>query len=1447
MWNPLRPQPSPPAFGGGKVVPETRASPLSRLLFSWLDPFLAVGFSRPLEKDDFWTLPDSRLTHSLTSRVEKAFYNRCPPESRPNFLSEDSGKFSTTRTKESAEAQISRTSSKESQGRQTEAEKESAETTAGLGSDGSRTRPGEEKSKRKGDGLKYDSSLPKALHSVFWVQFWLAGLLKLVSDTLNTTTPLVNQVLLTWLTNSYIYFRANDEERAALGLQKPRGIGYGVGLAFAIFVMQEVSSLTSNHYFMLAMTNGLRMRTSLIGAIFRKSLRLSGRARLEHSVGQITTMISSDTVRLERNIYTIHNLWIAPIQIALGIGLLIRNLGVSALVGCAILLMGGPVEFILARVMFAARKKGVVLTDQRVRMTSEVLSGIRLIKYFAWESFYAHSVGTLREREVRTIRRLAAARALLIGSVTIIPIAATVLSIVTYALTKHSLDVAIIFSSVQYFSIIRMPLILLPIVIASATDALVALRRIGTFMRAEELSIPYEIDANVESAIDVDGDFTWETVRKDANTINLAAKFGKDKKGSKGVGKKSGKKGNDSLLPTAVNTPAGATPARSTEDIAVAGVSGEAKETEKEKPFELKGIELKIPKGSFVAIVGTVGSGKSSLLQALIGEMRKTRGQCTFSSTAAYVPQTAWIMNASLRQNIVFGQPEDDARFDEIVKACCLEPDIEMLPHGEQTEIGEKGINLSGGQKARVSLARAAYSGADIVLMDDSLSAVDSHVGKKLLDNCLLRGPLADKTRVLVTHTLHVLDKTDYIYVVDEGVIAEQGTYADLMKDGRTFARLMEEYGSQEEDKREEVIATKQESKLVVPAEIKKGNKKLMQDEERLTGAVTWSVYSRYFTFAGGWTASVLPLLLFVTLSQVAQVANTLFLGFWTSSSIHGFTQGDYMGVYAALGVASGLFAFALSLNISMMSLTAGLNMFKSAFLAVVYSPVAFFDTTPLGRIMSRLSKDQDTIDTELGLIANQVLATASSVIGTAGLVFYTFPYLGIIFAPLIVLYYVAAVYYRRTSVEAKRLDSNLRSVLYASYTETLTGLSTVRAYRSQDRFVRNAEQGQDVENRAYYMTIAIQRWLGVRLDILGNILILGICLFAAGFRHTVDPSKIGVVLTYTLSITQSFSTLVSNYAQNEQNFNAVERILYYTELPSEGNTTTPTDPPPAWPERGAIEFKDVEMSYRLGLPPVLKGVSFGINPGEKIGIVGRTGAGKSSLLQALFRIVNLTSGIIEIDGRNIAQIGLETLRGRLALVPQDSLLFKGTVRENLDPLNTRTDAEILDSLKRAWLLPRDGPPDSIAEAKFSLDSQVSDEGSNYSAGEKQLLALCRALVKNSRIIVLDEATSSVDVETDAKVQRTIQAEFASSTLLCIAHRLNTIVYYDRILVMDGGKVAEFDTPLNLFDKEDSVFRSLCNEAKLSRQDIVRIRSTVQGQVSVPPSTSPSVAHQPMD
>ncbi|KAI0795014.1 multidrug resistance-associated ABC transporter [Abortiporus biennis] len=1431
MRNPFSPSPAPPAFGQDKIVPEEQAGPLSWLWFSWLDPFLKVGFSRPLQKEDLWQLPTKRLTTNLTDRVEKNFYARCAPEKRPLFMRERENLVD-PQTEASSATEIVEETSKPYLSTDPEKASTSIDGSPRLGIPATDKKGRKQQHKPPGQP-QYDASLLKALHTTFFYRWWGAGIFKLCSDTLKTTTPLLNKVLLTWLTASFTYYKASEEERAQFGLSKPHGIGYGIGLAFALFVMQETASLMTNHFMLMTMTTGMSVRTGVIGSIFRKSLRLSGKARLDHSVGQITTMISTDATRLDRSSAFAHNLWVAPIQIAIGIGLLIGNLGYSALVGLGVLLLGFPLQMLLVRTMFGQRKKGVKITDSRVRLTTEVLQGIRLIKFYAWEAFYAHQIGHLRGQEIKTIRKAALARATLIAVVTFIPILASILSFITYALSGHNLNVAIIFSSLQFFNIIRAPLVFFPVVIAAAADAVVALGRIGSFLTAEELADPYMIDEDSKLAIDVDADFCWETAYKSGNggaKFDLGKGGGRggmrqqEDKASKGKGKEGagmagtkkrlsaffGQKDGKDVLPTTTESEG---------QGEIEEVDREKTKEKDDKPFELNGVQLKIPKGSFTAIVGRVGSGKSSLLQALIGEMRRTRGNATFSSSVAYVPQTAWIMNATLRENIIFGRDVDEERLREIIHACCLEHDLEMLPQGEDTEIGEKGINLSGGQKARVSLARAAYSGADIILMDDSLSAVDAYVGKRILDNCLLNGPLAGKTRVLATHALHVLDKTDYIYVMENGVIQEQGTYQDLMSDSVVFSRIIQEYGSvdkEEEEKEEEEI--KDEQKAVVnTVDTKKSQPGLMQAEERLTGSVAFSVYSKYLKHAGSlvWAPVII---MFLTLSQGAQVANNLFLGFWTAESIHGFSQAQYMGTYAALGVATALLT----------TLAAGLSLFKAALKAVLRSPVAFFDTTPMGRVMSRLSKDQDTLDTEVSMIAFQLMSNFSSVIGTAALVFYTFPLLGIIFAPLAVLYYAAAMYYRRSSVETKRLDSLMRSALYASYSETLTGLSTVRGYGEQDRFVHTAENGLDMENRAYYMTISIQRWLGVRLDFLGNMLILGIALFAAGFRKTVNPSKIGVVLSYTLSITQIFSELVSTYAQNEQNFNAVERVLHYTELPPEGDDTTPNDPPSSWPDKGAIKFDKVDLAYREGLPLVLKGVDFEVKPGEKVGIVGRTGAGKSSLLQALFRIVNVQDGSIVIDGYNIHDIGLDTLRTRLALVPQDSTLFLGTLRENLDPQATRTDAEIISALKRAWLLPRDNSPvDPVVEAKFSLDATVSDEGSNYSAGEKQLLALCRALVKNSKIIILDEATSSVDVETDAKLQKTIQTEFASSTLLCIAHRLNTIVYYDRVLVMDAGQVAEFDTPLNLFDKEDSIFRSLCNEAGLSRQDIVRIRSSV--------------------
>ncbi|KAJ7472999.1 ABC transporter type 1, transmembrane domain-containing protein [Mycena galericulata] len=644
---------------------------------------------------------------------------------------------------------------------------------------------------------QFDSSLFRAVHNTFFWRIWTGGLFKLLS---------------------------------------------GIGLACALFVMQAM------------MVVGLSTRTGIIGSVFRKSLRLSGRARLEHTVGQTTTIISTDATRLDKFCQVGHNVWVAPIQIAIGIGLLISNMGYSALVGLGVLILGFPMQVIFIVIMIKQRKKGAKITDTRVRLSSEVLQGIRLIKYYAWESFYAHQLGDLQAREIATVRKAAMARSALMAQMQLTPVLASVLSIdwqITYALSGHELNVAVIFSSLQLFNIIRAPLTFLPLVLSGLSDAIVAFSRIGNFLTAEELPEPYLIDGELKNAVEVDASFAWETAGKlEEPEVATDAEsgpggMGGGGRGGKGRGKK-GKKGKDAekgdaMLPTTADQ--GTSP------------SGTATPGEElDKPFELKNLKLSVPRSAFVAIVGRVGSGKRC------GKQRE--------------------------------------RFRQVIRACQLEHDLELLPHGEETE-------------ARVSLARAAYSKSEVALLDGPLSAVDSFVGKAILDECILHGPLAGRTRILVTHSLHVLDKTDYIYVMDNGTIEEEGTYKTLMKDGIVFSRLMEDYGNLENESETSTLkgkrnANRAENEAVDP---KQSQLALMQTEERMTGAVSWETYSKYLKFAGGmaWVPIIIALL---TLGQAASVSSNMFLGFWTAGSIKGFHQGQYMGVYAALGFAQALFYF---------------------------------------------------------------------------------------------------------------------------------------------------------------------------------------------------------------------------------------------------------------------------------------------------------------------------------------------------------------------------------------------------------------------------------------------------------------------------------------------------------------------------------------------------------
>jgi ABC-type multidrug transport system fused ATPase/permease subunit len=947
-------------------------------------------------------------------------------------------------------------------------------------------------------------------------------------------------------------------------------------------------------------------------------------------------------------------------------------------------------------------------------------------------------------------------------------------------------------------------------VLGQVVDAKASLARIAEFLDAEETQDDTTWDQEAKHAISIqNGNFTWER-----NTSKGAEGTpGADPKGTKQLKqeKKNAKsRQKDDQRRIKLEEKEGKLAPSTPTSPPDTGVD------EEEKPFEVKNINLTVGRDELVAVIGSVGSGKSSLLAALAGDMRKTNnGNVTFSANRAFCPQYAWIQNATVKENITFGREFDRKWYNEVVDACALRPDLDMLPAGDQTEIGERGITVSGGQKQRLNIARAIYFNADIVLMDDPLSAVDAHVGKHIMDNAIC-GLLKGKARVLATHQLHVLHRADKIVWMKEGSIYKIATYPDLMANDTEFQKLMETTASQEQKEdidEDEVEEEKKESKK------KKGKKPagaLMQQEERAVNSVGWSVYAAYVRASGGiWVAPFIVILLII--SQGANIMTSLWLSYWTSSKWN-LGLGVYIGVYAALGVSQALLMFAFSVALTVLGTKASKVMLNRAIHRVLRAPMSFFDTTPMGRITNRFSKDVDTMDNNLTDSMRMFFLTMVMILSVFILIIAYYYYFVIALVPLTVMFVFSANYYRSSARELKRHEAVLRSVVFARFSESLNGQATIRAFGVEKAFQQRVDESVDSMDGAYFLTFANQRWLSTRLDALGNLLVFTVGILVVTSRFSINPSTGGLVLSYILSIVQMIQFTVRQLAEVENNMNSTERIHYYgTQLEEEAPLHL-GEVRPTWPEKGSIEFDNVQMRYRDGLPLVLKGLTMQVRAGERIGVVGRTGAGKSTIMSTLFRLVELSGGSISIDGVNIATIGLHDLRSRLAIIPQDPTLFRGTIRTNLDPFNQHTDLELWNALRQADLVGESQAIDDES-GRIHLDTAVEDEGLNFSLGQRQLLALARALIRGAQIIVCDEATSSVDFETDQKIQRTIVRGFRGKTLLCIAHRLKTIIGYDRILVMDQGNVAELDAPLALYDRGGGIFRGMCDRSGIRRED----------------------------
>jgi ABC-type multidrug transport system fused ATPase/permease subunit len=713
------------------------------------------------------------------------------------------------------------------------------------------------------------------------------------------------------------------------------------------------------------------------------------------------------------------------------------------------------------------------------------------------------------------------------------------------------------------------------------------------------------------------------------------------------------------------------------------------------------------------------------------------------------------------------------------------------------------------------------------------LSAVDAHVGRHIVESCIC-GVLDGKTRLLATHQLTMLSYADKVIYLDAAGRVSMGSVEELTASSDGFRNLLN-YGlnhESEEDEPEKVKEMEGAEEEIKSANDKpKLDGKLMQAEEKARDEIPLSVYMAFFQNGNTFLRhlSLPALLMAIALSVFLQQFTNVWLSFWTADKWPYRSDQFYIGLFVMFGILSALFSFLFFYLITVYVNKTALNKHVQAVNRILHAPMSFFDTQPLGRIMNRFTKDSDSFDSELSDQTRLLLYSMGTIVGTFVLSIIYLPWFALALAGLSVVFLATAKFYRASARDIKRYESIGRSVVFAHFSESLSGLTTIKSYGDEDRFIKKSESAIDKMNAAYYLTVANQRWLALRLDMVAIALSL-VCNFlcVTGQFH-ISASSVGLVVSSLIQVTGMLSMCIRQLASVENNMNSVERIIYYAEeLPQEAPyRIEATKPKEDWPQQAEIEFKNATLRYQPHLPPVLKNLTLSINGSEKIGICGRTGAGKSTIMIALYRLSELSEGAIEVDGVDISTIGLQDLRKRLSIIPQDPVLFKGTVRSNIDPFGTATDVELWDALRRAWLIESQDVERvhngqlSTEQVKFHLDQNVDDDGTNFSLGERQLLALARALVRKSNILILDEATSSVDFETDHKIQSTIKNEFSHCTILCIAHRLNTILGYDRILVLDAGEVAEFDDPVSLFQKSDGAFRSMCDHSGITLEQIL--------------------------
>ncbi|KAI0215965.1 Multidrug resistance-associated protein 1 [Lamellibrachia satsuma] len=1091
-------------------------------------------------------------------------------------------------------------------------------------------------------------SVWRAIVRAFGGYFALGGVFKLCYDLITLILPQILNVLITFI-----------------GSKDPL-VWRGYAYVAALFIMSCTRTIFDQNYLHVCFVTGMRLRTAIVGVIYRKALRLSTSARRETSVGEIVNLMSVDA----QNVSTSSYLSAPALQ-----------LGPSVLAGLLVMLLMIPVNAVIAQKTRKLQVKQMKRKDGRIKLMSELLNGIKAVKLYAWEEPFRDRILEKRKNELQVLQTAAFMQA---GSAIcwfMAPYLVALGSFSVYVLSspENVLDANKVFVSLTLFNIMKIPMSLLPPTLSYSVQAAVSIGRINKFLRSEELdedSVSH--DQMTEEVLKVDeGVFSW----------------------------------NRSEKPTLIN------------------------------------INLKVPEGSLVAVVGQVGSGKSSLISALLGEMELVEGHVNVRGSVAYVPQQAWIQNATVKENILFSKGLRESRYQKVIDACALRPDLDILPGGDETEIGENGINLSGGQKQRVSLARAVYQDCQVYLLDDPLSAVDVHVGRHIFDQVVgPNGLLKRKTRLLVTNSVAYLQKMDAIVVLKNGEISEMGTFQELLSNKAAFAEFIVTYlndpdiyneldpdplqelqrqlsglsdatlsdtseqmsdpargsGSDNEStpsprrrrhKRKSLVktSTMEDEKTLSTLSSALGRQRLTTDEIVMNGSVKLSVFTCYLRACGYvfWPGIIVWCLLFIA----SQTTTNIWLSMWSNDkpgpngTVDTNLRDLRLGVYGGLGALQAVATLGQAFAIAIGCVRASRVLHSRLLHRMLRAPMSFFDTTPTGRIVNRFSKDVDTVDINIPMTIRIWISNSASVIATIIVISYSTPIFLSVVLPLGLFYYFVQRFYICSSRQLKRIDSIRRSPIYAHFGETLTGTSSIRAYGQQEHFIERSDFLVDENQKAYFLSIVCTRWLGVAVDFITSFIVLFTGLFAVLERDTISAGLAGLSVSYALQVTAALKTMVRMTSDMETYIVAVERINEYMELEEEAPKTVENNQlPQGWPLHGRVKFCDYATRYRTGLPLVLRDLNCQINANEKVGIVGRTGAGKSSMTLALFRIIEATAGSIVIDDQVIGKIGLHDLRSKLTIIPQDPVLFTGPLRMNLDPFDRYTDEEVWRSLEHAHL-----------------------------------------------------------------------------------------------------------------------------------------------------------------